>query len=141
MAMWLFADASGKAAIKLFNNGQMRRDFTYVDDVVESIARLVPVRRRRTGWSGDAPDPRPATPHGTSTISAIAPGRGHRGGAPDRGGGRQPAIRELWPMQPGDVPRPAPTSLISSAPSAFGPKLRSGGISRFVEWFLRFDPN
>ena len=43
MAMWLFADAimAGRP-IRLFNHGQMRRDFTYVDDVVEAITRLVP---------------------------------------------------------------------------------------------------
>ena len=42
MAMWLFAEAimAGRP-IKLFNHGQMRRDFTYVDDVVESVVRLV----------------------------------------------------------------------------------------------------
>ena len=42
MAMWLFAEAmlAGKP-IKLFNYGQMRRDFTYIDDVVEAVVRLV----------------------------------------------------------------------------------------------------
>src|SRR5450432_2497366 len=42
MAMWLFADAilEGRP-IKLFNHGKMRRDFTYVDDVVESVVRLI----------------------------------------------------------------------------------------------------
>ena len=49
MAMWIFAKAiiAGEP-IKLFNNGNMRRDFTYVDDVVESVVRLVdrPPRRR-----------------------------------------------------------------------------------------------
>ena len=42
MAMWLFAAAilAGKP-IKLFNHGKMRRDFTYIDDVVEAVTRLV----------------------------------------------------------------------------------------------------
>ena len=42
MAMWIFAKAifAGEP-IKLFNNGNMRRDFTYVDDVVESVVRLI----------------------------------------------------------------------------------------------------
>ena len=42
MAMWIFAKAifAGQP-IKLFNNGNMRRDFTYVDDVVESVVRLI----------------------------------------------------------------------------------------------------
>ena len=42
MAMWIFAKAiMAGEPIKLFNNGNMRRDFTYVDDVVESIVRLI----------------------------------------------------------------------------------------------------
>ncbi len=59
MAMWLFADAirAGRP-IKLFNHGRMRRDFTYVDDVVEAIARLVPrPAAANPAWSGNAPDP------------------------------------------------------------------------------------
>src|SRR5207237_1248832 len=59
MAMWLFADAirSGRP-IRLFNHGNMRRDFTYVDDIVEAVVRLM--ERAATGnpaWSGAAPDP------------------------------------------------------------------------------------
>src|SRR5438132_6783314 len=43
MAMWLFTDAIVQGRpIKLFNHGQMRRDFTYVDDVVEAVVRLIP---------------------------------------------------------------------------------------------------
>ena len=42
MAMWLFAKAiMAGEPIKLFNNGDMRRDFTYIDDIVEAIVRLV----------------------------------------------------------------------------------------------------
>ena len=45
MAMWLFADAiTAGRPIQLFNHGSMRRDFTYVDDVVESIVRLIDQR-------------------------------------------------------------------------------------------------
>ncbi|MGB7578215.1 MAG: SDR family NAD(P)-dependent oxidoreductase, partial [Pseudolabrys sp.] len=59
MAMWIFAKAiiAGES-IKLFNNGNMRRDFTYIDDVVESVVRLVD--RPPTGnpnFSGARPDP------------------------------------------------------------------------------------
>ena len=42
MAMWIFADAITRGQpIRLFNHGKMRRDFTYVDDVVESVVRLI----------------------------------------------------------------------------------------------------
>src|SRR6185437_626048 len=59
MAMWLFTKAilAGEP-IKLFNHGKMRRDFTYVDDVVESIVRMVDrAPAPNAHWSGDAPDP------------------------------------------------------------------------------------
>src|SRR5471032_1109813 len=59
MAMWLFAAAilEGRP-IKLFNRGNMQRDFTYVDDVVESIARLIErAPQGNPDWSGDKPDP------------------------------------------------------------------------------------
>ena len=59
MAMWLFTDAIMQGRpIKLFNHGRMRRDFTYVDDVVEAVVRLVPrPPAPNPAWSGNAPDP------------------------------------------------------------------------------------
>ena len=75
MAMWLFTDAIMQGRpIQLFNHGQMRRDFTYVDDVVEAVVRLVPAAGgpkpglvRRCPRSGHQP-----CAAGTSTISATA---------------------------------------------------------------------
>ncbi len=107
MAMWLFAKAifAGEP-IKLFNNGDMRRDFTYVDDVAESVVRLV--ERAPSGdaaWSGDKPDP----------GSSCAPWRVYNIGNNnpvellevvrllEEAIGMK-AKRELLPMQPGDVP-------------------------------------
>ena len=58
MALFLFTKAilDGKP-IKVFNNGEMRRDFTYVDDIVEGVARLLPhVAQPNSQWSGDHPD-------------------------------------------------------------------------------------
>src|SRR5450830_1176820 len=59
MAMWLFASAiiEGRP-IKLFNHGNMRRDFTYIDDVVEATVRLIDrAPQGNPDWSGDKPDP------------------------------------------------------------------------------------
>src|SRR5689334_11913606 len=107
MAMWLFADAilAGRP-IKLFNHGQMRRDFTYVDDVVEAIARLVPrPAAPNPAWSGREPDP--ATSNAPWHVYNIG------NNSPvevldvvrliEEGLGRK-ALREMLPMQPGDVP-------------------------------------
>ena len=59
MAMWLFADAILRGRpIKLFNHGRMRRDFTYIDDVIEGVVRLVAKPAApNPAWSGERPDP------------------------------------------------------------------------------------
>src|SRR5699024_3252662 len=59
MAMFLFADAiCNDQPIKVFNHGNMRRDFTYVDDIVEGILRVIDhPATPNPEWSGDHPDP------------------------------------------------------------------------------------
>ena len=59
MAMWLFAAAILEGQpIKLFNRGDMRRDFTYVDDVATAVVKLIDhVPQGNAAWSGDDPDP------------------------------------------------------------------------------------
>jgi UDP-glucuronate 4-epimerase len=142
MAMWLFADAIMQGRpIKLFNNGQMQRDFTYVDDVVEAVVRLLPrPPPPDPTWSGEAPDP--ATSRAPWQVYNIGNSR------PvelvevvrliEAAVGKR-AIRELVPMQPGDVPATcADTSALERA-VGFRPRTPIGeGIRRFVDWFVRF---
>ena len=73
MAMWIFTKAiDAGEPIKLFNHGNMKRDFTYVDDVVEAVARLVDrPAQGDPAWSSDAPDPSSSSRRGGSTTSAI----------------------------------------------------------------------
>jgi UDP-glucuronate 4-epimerase len=53
MALYLFARTiTAGQPINLFNNGNMRRDFTYVDDVVEAMARIIERPPRRATWAG-----------------------------------------------------------------------------------------
>ena len=59
MALFLFTKAilEGRP-IDVFNNGQMRRDFTYVDDIVEGVLRVTDrVEQPKQDWSGEKPDP------------------------------------------------------------------------------------
>jgi len=139
MAMWLFAEAilAGEP-IKLFNNGDMRRDFTYVDDIVESIARLVDrAPAPDPKWSGETPD----------AGSSNAPWRVYNIG------NNNPvellevvrlleealgvkAKRELLPMQPGDVPATYADVDDLTREVDFKPATPIGeGIKRFVAWF------
>jgi UDP-glucuronate 4-epimerase len=142
MAMWLFAKAiMADEPIKLFNHGNMRRDFTYVDDVVESIARLV--ERAPAGnpnWSGEAPDP----------GSSAAPWRVYNIGNNnpvellevvrllEQAIGKK-AKRELLPMQPGDVPATYADVDDLMREVDFKPATPIGdGIARFIEWYRAY---
>jgi UDP-glucuronate 4-epimerase len=142
MAMWLFTDAIVQGRpIKLFNHGQMRRDFTYVDDVVEAVVRLVPrPATPNPAWSGDAPDP----------ASSRAPWRVYNIGNSqpvevvevveliERAVGKR-AVRELLPMQSGDVPETCADTTDLERAVSFRPRTPIGeGVSRFVDWFLKF---
>jgi UDP-glucuronate 4-epimerase len=127
--------------IDVFNNGHMKRDFTYVDDVVESVVRIMDVvPTRDPKWNPNSPDP----------SSSLAPFRLYNVG------NHQPvelldvirmlekalgakATLNLLPMQPGDVPATyADVSTLETA-TAFTPQTSmETGIRRFVEWYREF---
>jgi UDP-glucuronate 4-epimerase len=139
MAMWIFAKAiAAGEPIKLFNHGKMQRDFTYVDDVVESIERLVD--RPPAGnpdYSGDAPDP----------GSSSAPWRVYNIGNNnpvelvallEKSIGKK-AIRELAPMQPGDVPATYANVDDLMRDVDFRPSTPiADGIARFIDWYRAY---
>ena len=142
MAMWIFTKAilAGEP-IKLFNNGNMRRDFTYVDDVVESVVRLVD--RRPAGnpdFSTASPDP----------GSSSAPWRVYNIGNNkpvellevvrllEETLGKK-AKRELMPMQPGDVPATYADVDDLMRDVDFRPATPiAEGIRRFTEWYRAY---
>jgi UDP-glucuronate 4-epimerase len=142
MAMWLFTAAiMDDTPLKLFNNGRLRRDFTYIDDVTEAIVRLIKSPPEPDpSWSGEVPDP----------ATSRAPWRLYNVGNShpvevlelvrviEQVVGR-PAIREFLPMQPGDAPETfADTSDLERA-VGFRPKTRiEDGARLFVEWFRTY---
>jgi UDP-glucuronate 4-epimerase len=142
MAMWLFTDAILRGRpIKLFNHGRMRRDFTYIDDVVEAIGRLIPrPPTPNPAWSGDAPDP--ATSQAPWRIYNI--GNNHPVEVTEvvrliEQAVGKPAVRELLPMQPGDVPETCADTTDLEREVGFRPRTPIGeGVRRFVDWFLQF---
>ncbi len=142
MAMWLFAAAirAGKP-IKLFNNGNMRRDFTYIDDVVQAVVRLV--ERPAQGdpnWSADAPDPaRSSAPwriynignHNPvdllDVVALIEEALGKK------------AIRKMLPMQPGDVPATYADVDDLMRDVGFKPSTPiAEGVARFIAWYKEY---
>ncbi len=142
MAVWLFTAAIDEGRpITLFNNGHMRRDFTYVDDVVESVVRLVPrPAQGNPQWSGDDPDP--ATSRAPWRVYNI----GNNSSVPvmdlvgeiERALGKRATI-EYLPMQPGDVPETCADVADLTGAVGFSPRtLLSEGVPRFVEWYLAY---
>ena len=142
MAMWLFAAAilEGRP-IKLFNGGDMRRDFTYVDDVAVAVVKLVDhAAQGDAAWSGDDPDP--ATSRAPWRIYNI----GNHTPVDLREVVRlletalgKTAIPELLPMQPGDVRETCADVEDLRKAVGFAPNTPIAvGIKQFVDWFRAY---
>ena len=142
MAMWIFAKAiAAGEPIRLFNHGKMQRDFTYVDDVVESIERLVDKPPAgNPAYDGNRPDP----------SSSSAPWRVYNIGNNnpvellevvellEKSIGKK-AIRELAPMQPGDVPATYANVDDLMRDVDFRPSTPiADGIAKFIEWYRAY---
>jgi len=142
MALFLFTRAMlAGEAIQVYNNGQMVRDFTYVDDIVESLVRLLdkpPV----TDPAFDTLTPKPATswaPHrvfniGNSNpiplmvyVEALENALGIT------------AAKTFLPMQPGDVPATSADTSALEAWIGFRPNTSvTDGVARFVSWYRQY---
>jgi UDP-glucuronate 4-epimerase len=142
MAMWLFADAilAGRP-IKLFNGGDMKRDFTYIDDVATAVVKLVDVvPAGNPAWQGDDPDP----------ATSYAPWRVYNIGnhTPvelmdvvrllEQALGK-PALKEMLPMQPGDVRATCADVDALQKAVGFAPNTPvAEGVKRFIEWYRAY---
>lgn len=143
MALFLFTKAilEGRP-IDVFNHGRMRRDFTYVDDIVEGILRVANrIPTPDDTWTGDAPDPATSgvAPYcvyniGNSEpvellayISALEESLGMK------------ARMNLLPMQPGDVPATWADVDDLGRDTGYRPSTPvSVGIRQFVDWYRSY---
>jgi len=142
MALFLFTRAilEGRP-IPVYNHGKMRRDFTYIDDVVEGVIRVAErIPEPNPEWCSDRPDP------GTSS----APYRIYNIGNHDpvelikfieileNKIGRKAQL-ELLPIQPGDVPATYADVDDLTRDTGFQPQtLIEEGIGRFVDWYREY---
>jgi UDP-glucuronate 4-epimerase len=139
MAMWIFASKilAGQP-IPLFNRGQMQRDFTFVDDVVESVVRLIdrPAEPDPT-WSGLNPNPaRSAAPWRVYNIGNNAPVELMQVVRLLEDNLGRKAECELLPMQPGDVPATYADVDDLMRDVGFKPSTSiEDGIRQFVAWY------
>jgi len=142
MAMFLFTKAilEGRP-IDVFNHGDMRRDFTYVDDVVEGVIRVADrPARPNPDWTGADPDP----------ATSAAPWRVYNIGnhtpveltyliqlIEDALG--MEAEKNLLPMQPGDVPATFADVDALMRDVGFAPATPiEEGVRRFIDWYREF---
>ena len=131
MAPMLFTKAilAGEP-IRVFNNGKMRRDFTFVDDIVEGIVRVIdrPPVDERSGVPCAVYNIGNNEAVELETFIAIL----------ERLLGR-PAIKEYAPMQPGDVPATYAAIDRLAAATGFAPHTPlAEGLARFVAWYREY---
>jgi len=139
MALFLFSRAIVEGRpIQVFNHGRMKRDFTYVDDVVEGVARVlevIPVGD--PGWDASAPDPsRSPAPYRLYNIGNHSPVELLEVvRILEKAFGRE-AVKEFRPLQPGDVLATAADVRDLSEAVGFVPGTPfEEGARRFVGWF------
>ncbi|MFL5507315.1 MAG: NAD-dependent epimerase [Gemmatimonadales bacterium] len=142
MALFLFTKAilEGRP-IDVFNHGRMRRDFTYVDDIVEGILRTADrVATPDPAWTGDVPDP------GTSSAPYRVYNIGNDNPVElmdliatlERELG-QVAVKNMLPIQPGDVPATWANVDDLARDVGFKPATSiAEGVKRFVGWYREF---
>jgi len=142
MAPMLFARAilAGEP-IKVFNQGNMQRDFTYIDDIVEGVIRCLD-KPATADPLFDPLHPDPATaavPHRLFNIGNSQPIELLRFIAVlEQALGRE-AIRDLQPMQPGDVPATAADTTALEAWVGFRPTTPIElGVERFAQWYQTY---
>jgi UDP-glucuronate 4-epimerase len=142
MALFLFTRAiMENRPIDVFNNGNMERDFTYIDDIVEGVCRVVhKVPAGSPAWSGDRPDP--ATSYCPYRVYNIGNNNKEKllryiEVLEDCLGKR--AEKNFLPMQPGDVPATFADvdDLVADFDYKPGTTLEYG-IGRFVDWYKAY---
>ena len=142
MALFLFTRAilAGEP-IDVFNYGKMRRDFTYIDDIVEGVVRVLDtLPQPNPAWSGLAPDPGTSkAPYRIYNIGNNQPVELlHFIEVLETCLGRK-AEKRLLPLQAGDVPETYADVDDLIRDVGFRPATPlSVGIARFVEWYRAF---
>jgi len=138
MAPMLFARAIlAGVPIRVFNHGQMQRDFTYIDDIVQGVIRCLD-KPATADPAFDPLQPNPATaavPHRLFNIGNAQPTELLRFIAVLEQALGRPAIQDLQPMQPGDV---VATAADTSALEAWVGVRPSTSIEQGVEAFARW---
>jgi UDP-glucuronate 4-epimerase len=138
MAVWLFTQAIVDGLpLRLFNSGHMRRDLTYIDDVIEAMMRLIPAAPGGAASSGgQSAHPPPCRIYNVGNsqpieISGLADLLEKIIG--------KPAKRELLPMRPIEALETFADSTDLERATGFAPRTSiADGLRSFVEWFCEY---
>ena len=142
MALFLFTKAilAGKP-IDVFNHGKMRRDFTFIDDIVQGVVRVADrVAAPNPDWDAAAPDPGTSpAPYRVYNIGNHTPVElDHFIGAIESALGKK-AVRNYLPMQPGDVAATSADVEDLRRDVGFAPATPiETGIARFIAWYREY---
>ena len=127
--------------IDVYNNGEMYRDFTYIDDIIEGVVRTIDQPATiNPNWSGKCPDP--ATSYTPYRIYNIG---GHNPikllnfiTALEKALGKK-AIKTMLPIQPGDVLKTYADTTLLESDLGYKPCVKiEEGIQKFVDWYLEY---
>ena len=140
MALFLFANAMLKGdPIDVFNDGKMVRDFTFIDDIVEGVIRVLD-KPATPDVKFDALHPDPATSNAPYRVFNI--GNGNPTPLMDYIGALESALsvtakKNFLPMQPGDVPATSADTSELGKWVGFQPDTKvTAGVQKFADWYL-----
>lgn len=143
MALFIFTKAirEGKP-IQVFNNGQMERDFTYIDDIVEGVFRILTGEPSKGNslWSGKHPDPSSSrAPYKIYNIGNSNPVKLMDFVHAIEKNLNKKAIIEYMPLQPGDVPKTWANVDGLYQDFRYKPSCSiESGIEQFVKWYVSY---
>jgi UDP-glucuronate 4-epimerase len=142
MALFLFTQSIlADEPINVFNHGKHRRDFTYIDDIVEGVIRTLDnVASPNPDWSGDSPDPGTSlAPFKIYNIGSNNPVELLRYIEIIENCLGKKAIKNMLPMQRGDVPATYADVEDLILDVDYKPTTRvEDGIAKFVEWYRSY---
>ncbi|WP_166626739.1 NAD-dependent epimerase [Jeotgalicoccus sp. S0W5] len=142
MALFKFTNAIiDDEPIDVYNHGNMMRDFTYVDDIVEAISRLVDKPAKpNPDWSGDNPDPSSSyAPYKVYNIGNNSPVRLMEFVEAIENRVGKTAIKNYMDLQPGDVPETYANVDDLFRDIDFKPSTDiQDGVNQFVDWYIDY---
>lgn len=126
MAMFLFTEAIlNNKSIKVFNNGELYRDFTYIDDIINGVVATIEIPLKDNYGIYNIGNSKPVKL--LDFITAIENNLGIK------------AIKEMLPMQPGDVERTWADITDLKIDYSYIPKISiEEGVTKFIDWYKKY---